>query len=217
MGSKQQRFSFAVGSPHGIRSSIWTVIAGGGEVYLLYEQFGHKAKVSLHESGRGHWKGPCDSNFGSATSIRPEIITKWQSNSPDPLNAAHVFRVMIPVSQLRELGKPKSARKTWWLENPPQESTVIYDFFKTPPMPNPSTRTDLPGLHLHSLPLEGGAWITVLVAAGTFNEYFVHELRAQALAKVAEHAPATCAEKGRGTGFMQGPNGFRGMIEFSLS
>lgn len=216
MGSRQGRFGFGVGDRNGIRSSIWTVVAGDAEAYVLYEQFGHEGKISLHASGAGHWRG--GRRVGSSNPDKPvaaRFITRWAAPLPSSTTAARVFRVMIPVSQLRPLGPPHSRKKALWLSNAPTGTTAVFDLYRTPPMGDPASHTGLPWQHLHSLPLGGGCWITTLVHLEVFDETFMDDLRQQ-LRGHLEQVGRVPDQATRGAGFFEGQDGLRGMVEVAM-
>jgi hypothetical protein len=163
---------FAVGSRQGPRSTIWKAWVHGNEAYIATRMFGSDAKVSIHSSGECQW---------SATSSwirkKPHIrnsdrhFAKWQFTYPSGHEALLVFKVGIPVSELRSLDPPADAKKVHWVAGAPEGSTIQFTFYITPvatkdPAP---PQSDL-HRHLFSLKRKDGRWFVALVSVTSLSE-----------------------------------------------
>jgi hypothetical protein len=118
----------AVGTPTGLRSTVWKIWTHAGSAYLQSRMMGNSTKVSLHPSGEAQfsmtstWYGvnrPNQTNQG-------RHFQRWQWHRPTDGSAEHVFTLSIPASELRVIPTTQDLAKVRWL-----------------PCPGPGQRADL--------------------------------------------------------------------------
>ena len=123
---------FAVGTRAGPRSSIWKAWVHGEEAYLASRAFGKYQKVSLHSSGLGQWSLTDEwakENPGRRNAERH--IVRWTMPTAAEGQAALVFKVQVPCSELRVLPVPTDKKKVFWVSGVPPAGTVRYLFYLT--------------------------------------------------------------------------------------
>lgn len=156
---------FAVGSRHGLRSTIWKAWVQGDEGYLATRMFGKYQKVSFHSSGQCQWS--CTDEWvrqqeGRRNSDRH--IVRWAMAEPHSGQATLIFRVDIPVSEVRLLPPPTDRKKVLWVAGAPSEATVRFTLFIAPASEHDPAPSDTEvRRHLFSLRLRSGRWIVVFV------------------------------------------------------
>ena len=155
---------FAVGTRNGPQSSIWKVWVHGDEAYIASRAFGKYQKVSLHSSGQGQWSLTDDWVKETPSRRNAERhIVRWTMPLPVEGQAALVFKVQIPCSELRTLPTLVDKKKVFWISAVPLEATVRCLFYLTGAFTvDPAPQDTETRRKLFSLKLRSGRWMVVL-------------------------------------------------------
>jgi hypothetical protein len=162
---------FAVGSRLGQRSTIWKAWVQGEEAYLATRMFGKYQKVSFHATGQCQWS--CTDEWvmqqeGRRNSDRH--IVRWRMPEPQSDQAALVFKVDIPMSELRSSPPPADKKKVFWVAGAPSEVTVRFVFFIAPTSEHDPAPPDTEARqHLFSLRFRSGRWMVVFVEVSSLS------------------------------------------------
>jgi len=211
---------FAVGSRSGPRSTIWKAWVHGDDAYIASRMFGSDMKVSIHASGECQWSA-------TGTWVQREPNTKnaerhvhrWRVAQPAGNEALLVFRVEIPMSELRPLPEPNDKKKVWWVGGTPPESTVRFLFYLTRPNEtDPAPHSSLQTKHLFSLRLRSSRWLVVLVEIISLSAGDIAAVRKQVIAQAKSRGLAAPAPEHRVSVFIQPPaeGGAHGLLELCL-
>lgn len=157
---------FAAGDRVGLKSSIWTVVVDGNDIYLFTRLFGSSFKLSLHESGAAQW-----SYTSQFVSRQIEMLNKdrhfikWNFSRPYDNLACNIFRIQIPHTELRNIPSPTN-KKVKWVSGITL-GTYQFDLCLTRPSDtNPCEgRTDLPHRVLGCLQLSNKRWLVIFAQA----------------------------------------------------
>lgn len=211
---------FAVGSRASPRSTIWKAWVQGEEAYLASRMFGADMKLSLHSTGQCQW-----SRTSSWVAQHPDTrnadrhIVQWAITQPNANEALLVFRVEIPMSELRHQPPPNDKKKVFWVSGAPVDSTVRFLVYITRPsdVDPASSKTELMR-HLFSLRLRNKRWLVIFVEIISLSEHDISEVRRTV------HAQATTAgfiprPEHRACLFIQPPpeGGAHGLLELCLT
>ena len=156
---------FALGTRHGPKSTIWKAWVQGDESYITSRMFGGDLKVSIHSSGECQWS--CTDTWvkkqdRQRNSLRH--IVKWKISPPTTNQALMVFRVEIPVSEVRPTPPPTDKKKVFWINNVPEGATARVIFYlTTPSASDPAVGNKLPHRHIFSLRLRNERWLIALL------------------------------------------------------
>lgn len=179
---------FAVGSRVGPRSTIWKVWVQGEEAYLATRMFGRYQKVSFHSTGQCQWS--CTSDWVVQEEVRRNSdrhIVQWIMPESQNNQATLIFKVDIPMSEVRSIPAPTDRKKVFWIAGAPSEATVRFILFITPVSeydPAPPD-TDM-RRHLFSLRFRSGRWVVVLVEVTSLSPT---DLTAARLAVISQFLP----------------------------
>lgn len=176
---------FAVGSRNGHKSTIWKLWVQGDETYLCSRMFGSEMKVSFHSSGACQWS--CTDQWVCRQGDRKNAdrhIVRWEAGQPVDTKAELLFRVDIPLSEIRALPPPADKKKVFWVSNVPSGATVRFLIYLTPTYQcDPAQEANLPHRHLFSLQQRSGRWVVMLVDLVSLSESDLdaarHAVRAQ--------------------------------------
>ena len=124
---------FAVGSKEGRRSSIWKIWAQKDDVYILSRMMGCDAKVSLHASGLCQFSRTSDWVKKKQARNAERHMVRWQIDKPAASSAMHIFRIIIPESELRVIDLDEPLKKVKWLDTPTQGGAAFVECYLTPP------------------------------------------------------------------------------------
>ena len=156
---------FALGTRHGPKSTVWKAWVQGDESYITSRMFGSDLKVSIHSSGECQWS--CTDTWVKKQDRQRNAlrhIVKWKISPPTTNQALMVFRVEIPVSEMRPTPPPTDKKKVFWIDNVPEGATVRVIFYLTiPSASDPAVGRDLPHRHLFSLRLRNKRWLIALL------------------------------------------------------
>ncbi|MDF2926591.1 MAG: hypothetical protein K0R57_5505 [Paenibacillaceae bacterium] len=161
---KELRFS--IGEPKSIRSSVWKVWVNKSDIYILTRMLGSDSKVSLHESGQCQWSRNFDSvaKFTNAPiRNRDRHIVKWNLPIVNEGEAKHIFRIIIPRSELREINIEENLKKVRWLPLPRTGHAVQIECYITQPLLSAPDTASSPYNHIASLPLADGRWFVLFI------------------------------------------------------
>jgi hypothetical protein len=140
-------------------------------------------------------------------------IQRWNRPIPRSGEAAHVFRIVVPGTELRQVQLNEKLTKVTWLPAPALGHAVNVECYITPPV---DRRTfNFPHAHLATLDLTEDRLFVAL-----HHDDEVTEDSARELVKVRRAALRQAIERGqdlhpefRAVAFFVDPVGVRGMIE----
>lgn len=182
MQSLRTEARFAVGSRNGPRSSIWKAWVTGDDAYIGTRLFSNdELKASFHSSGVCQWSA------GSKWVLRQPSprnavrhFARWQISPANATAATLLFRVEVPVSELRSQPVPKDRKKVFWVGGAPDGSTVRFVFYLTPPAEaDPSQAGTLPHQHLFSLCMRSRRWLVACIDIISLSEHDVLSAKAE--------------------------------------
>lgn len=180
---------FAVGSRQGPLSTIWKAWVQGEEAYLATRMFGKYQKVSFHSTGECQWS--CTDEWVRQQEGRRNAdrhIVRWEMDNPQSGQAALIFKVDIPMSEVRSLPPPTDKKKVFWVAGVPREATVRFVFFIAPPSEHdPAPPNSDAGRHLFSLRFRSGRWMVVFVEVSSLSPT---DLSAARRAIIDQHLPS---------------------------
>jgi hypothetical protein len=173
-------FRFGVGSPQGLRSTIWKIYSGSKEksdVYIQSRMMGSDMKISLHESGicqcslTNEWVRKFDKRNAE------RHILRWQRSEPISTSAVLIFQIIIPESELRQVDVKEKLQKVKWLETPqPNQATRVVCYLAPPMQDIQSQSVNFPYPHLFSFQLPNKYWFVMLFHNQTMTEDNVRTL-----------------------------------------
>jgi hypothetical protein len=211
-----KEFRFGVGNLLSRRSTIWKVWTSGDEAYLQTRMMGSSTKVSLHGDGACQWS--FDSVWYGANRAgqrnADRHITRWTRPPIEKDQAAHVFRIIIPETELREAQTSESIKNVTWIPAPSSGNALIVECYMTPPVTNEELKFPFP--HLASLELAEAKKFVLLRHEEIISEVdkgILTTLREQSK-KFALASSIQLKPEYRGVGFVAGEHGERGMIEY---
>ena len=220
MPSLRKEARFAVGSRTGARSTIWKVWVHRDDAYISSRMFGSDIKVSLHSTGQCQWS--CTDTWvkrqeNARNSDRH--IVRWVVAQPAGDKALLIFRVEIPVSELRESEPLTDKKKIFWVSGAPPETTVRFLIYLTRPSElDPAPAESDAMRHLFSLRLRNKRWLIVFVEVVLLSASDIavarHTVRVQAVAAGFMPRP-----EHRAGLFIQPPpdGGAHGLLELCLT
>ncbi len=211
---------FALGSRNGPRSAIWKAWVQGDEAYVASRMFGSDMKVSIHSTGLCQWSRT-DTWVKRQRDARnsDRHVFRWTVGHPFSNESLLVFRVEIPVSELRALPPPEDKKKVWWVSGMPDGVTVRFLFYMTRPSeaePVPETSSQM--RHLFSLRLRNERWFVVFVEVISLSATDIAEARSVVHEQV-ERAGLIPNDGHRMSLFIQPPpgGGAYGLLELCLT
>ena len=141
-----KEFRFAVGTPNGLRSSVWKLWTSKREFYVKSRMMGSTVKVSVHSEGVAQYsmESPWYGKHRPNQPNRDRHIERWEWNEPTDNAASMVFRVFIPQSELREVKASEHLSGVIWLEAP-GEGKQAHIICYASPAPLSEAPVDAPG------------------------------------------------------------------------
>lgn len=212
---------FAVGSRFGSHSTIWKVWIQGDEAYLATRMFGNYQKVSFHSTGQCQWS--CTSEWvlqeeGRRNSDRH--IVQWKLPKPKSGQATLIFKVDIPMSEVRPLPPPTDKKKVFWVAGAPSEATVRFVLFVSPTSEHDPAPSDTDTRrHLFSLRFRSGRWMVVLVEITSLSPADISAARNAVIEQFLPNSPSHTLAELRSVLFSQTTStnlGCNGFIELCL-
>lgn len=210
---------FAVGSRAGARSTIWKAWVQGEEAYIASRMFGSDLKVSLHSTGVCQWS--CTDTW-VLRQPKPRNadrhIVRWEVTPPSSDQALLVFRVDIPISELRLQAPPKDKKKVFWVSGAPEGSTVRFLVYLTrPAAADPAEHSPLPNRHLFSLHLRNDRWLVVLFALISLSTDDLAKARTAVLGHLCETGHKTTEDHRVSLFLRSNEGGPNGLLELCLT
>jgi hypothetical protein len=212
----KKEFRFAIGTENSMRSSVWKFWTTGSELYIQSRMMGCSTKVSLHYPTYSQWS--MESKwYGENRPRQPNVgrhINRWEREVPKHNEAAHVFRIVIPRSELRTINVDEDLAKVVWLPVPEEGCAANVECYITPP--SDQKEFNFPYAHLATLDLTDDRYFVALThedKVSRHNENQLSLVRSEAVA-LAQADGDMVQPEFRGVAFFQDDNGVRGMIEF---
>jgi hypothetical protein len=143
--------------------------------------FGSDMKVSFHSTGQCQW-----SRTDTWVKRQPNArnadrhVVLWSISQPTADQALLIFRVEIPMSEVRPQSPLIDKKKVFWISGAPAEATVRFLVYLTriAATDPTSTRLHSPSIrHLFSLRLRGGRWVVVFVEVISLSARDIGEAR----------------------------------------
>lgn len=212
-------FRFSVGTASSPLSSIWKLYVRNDDIYIFFSGLGSNLKVSIHGSGSAHWSVSAEWFLQRGLQFRNQDrhVVRWDRGNPEPTKAAHIFRIILPASELRPHEAIPEKKRVTWLPEPRPGTALEMEFYLTPPRPStPSTATS-PYQQLALLETQSGNWVAILA-----HEEEVTPEKTQTLIDARNGAERLVAPTALGhrevrvIGFLQSPDNPPGLIEFVL-
>ena len=206
-----------VGAPAALRSTVWKLWTRRGDAYVHSRMMGRQTKVSLHQSGQGQWS--LTSEWAEETGIPPahRHINRWQVPQPANNQASHVFRVILPFSELHVVGVPRKSSQITWLDTPSQDEAVILECYFAPISWELIPQTQLPYPLLAALPLGAAASFVVVHHRDPLDDHkrSLLETTRQSIVSRAQEAGLESRPEYRAAAFLVAEDGARGFIEIA--
>lgn len=181
---------FAVGTRQGPRSTIWKAWVQKDEAYIASRMFGSDMKVSLHSSGACQWSATNNWVIRQPAARNADRhVVRWQVSHPDGNEALLLFRVEIPVSEVRPLPPPTDKKKVFWVNGAPPDATIRFLFYMTRPLDHepPAAGTERMR-HLFSLGLRNQRWLVAFVEVISLSASDLSNARRSVIAQLAENS-----------------------------
>ncbi|MBC8468154.1 MAG: hypothetical protein H8D56_01680 [Planctomycetes bacterium] len=130
----KRELRFCIGEPTGLHSTTWKIWVNRNDVYLSSRMLASDIKVSLHESGKCQFSHTSESFAHRGKSNRDRHIQKWIRRRTYPENGVvHLFRVIIPSTELRSTSaEKKEAKGVIWYAAPPSGYGAYIELWLTP-------------------------------------------------------------------------------------
>lgn len=159
----RQEFRFCVGEPTGPRSTVWKIWTNRNDVYLSSRASASHTKVSLHESGVSQFSETSESFARTGRRNRERHIQRWQRRAVYPESSAvHLFRVVIPQTELRlASAEEKPAKNVVWYPSPPLGYGAYVELWLIPPLDEPPTHPQFLNDLLGILQLSNGHYVGI--------------------------------------------------------
>jgi hypothetical protein len=151
-----------VGTPDGPRSTVWKVVTRHADVYIISRLMGSATKVSLHASSQGQWSFTSRWAQEKGIPSSQRHIDRWTVRQPSSQNAAHVFRLLFPSTELRTVGPPNKAPSILWIEPPRTEHCVVLEFYLAPEPPTSAPLWHVPFPLIGVLPVASHGSLVLL-------------------------------------------------------
>jgi hypothetical protein len=141
---KRQVIRFAVGSPTGLRASVWRCFTHGkhSDIYLAPSSIADSYKVSLHEPGTpgAEWRLAFTKQFREqmeeADLWEPgegRLIAAWPKSVEIARNVLLAFRVLVPASAVTiPTDLQKVNPEVVWIPPSPRGRATEVSFIPTP-------------------------------------------------------------------------------------
>jgi hypothetical protein len=103
-------------------------------------------------------------------------IVRWQREEPTKASAIHLFRIIIPESELRAVKVSENISKVTWLSTPPFGFVTLVECYLTPSSLNPILNEAFPYPLLASFQLADQKWFIGLIHQEPVTEENSHIL-----------------------------------------
>lgn len=212
-------FRACVGTPSSPLSSVWKVYVRTDDIYIFSSALGSDIKTSIHASGTAHWSVSAEWFLRRGLQFRNQdrCIVRWDRRNPEPTEAAHVFRIILPASELRPHGAISAAKRITWLTEPPPTTAWEIELYLTPRRPNALSTAASPYRQLALLKTQSETWVAILAHLEELTPENTKTL-VNARNGAKKLFPTLAQSRGelRAIGFLQSPTNPPGLIEFVL-
>jgi len=217
--AKQGVFRFCVGTASLPLSSVWKICVRKDNIYIFSSGLGSNLKASIHASGFAHWSVSAEWFLRRGVQFRNQDrhVVRWDRRNPEPTKAAHIFRIILPASELRQHGAVPVEKRITWLTEPPPSTAWEIEVYLTPPRPNAPRTATSPYRQLALLQTESANWVALLA-----HQEEVTREKSRTLIAARRRAKKLVAQSALGRrevhaiGFLQSPDNPPGLIELVL-
>ena len=210
---------FCVGTASLPLSSVWKICIRNDDIYIFSSTLGSNLKASIHRSGSAHWSVSAEWFLQRGVKFRNQdrYVVRWDRSNPEPTKAAHIFRIILPASELRPRCAAPVEKRIIWLPEPRPGTACEVEMYLTPPQPNvPSTETS-PYRQLALLETQSASWVAILAHQEELTPEKTKTL-IDARNSAERLVPTSAQRRGelRAIGFLQSPDNPPGLIELVL-
>jgi len=212
---QMKELRLCVGSPDRPRSSVWKLWTRKGDAYIQSRMMGHDTKISLHESGLCQWSNTPEWVKKTGAKHLERHIVRWKRDNASTGIMIHVFRIVIPESELRTVSVEQNLTAVIWIDPPMAGCAVIIECFISPPSDTPIVTSDS-GEKVFSLALKDSCWFVMFIRYQQIDGKNAETLRngRHDLVRRATKDGISLKAEYRAVLFIESSNGARGMIEF---
>jgi hypothetical protein len=168
-----KEFRFCVCEATGERSTVWKIWVNKSDIYILTRMMGSDAKISLHASGHCQFSMTSKwwvNHSEDVVQKKDRHIVHWKLPEISNGQTAHVFRIIIPRSELREINVEENLKKVHWLPIPVRNHATLIECYLTQPLKQEPSTLNSPYQHLVSMPLVDGRWFVVFIQEVEMNK-----------------------------------------------
>lgn len=161
-----KEFRFCVGEATGERSTVWKIWVNKNDIYILSRMMGSDVKISLHASGQCQFSWTLkwwENHSEDGVPKNNRHFRRWELSEIPNGQAAHVFRIIIPRSELREVNVEENLKKVHWLPMPVRNHAKQIECYLTQPLKQEPNTLNSPYQHLVSMPLVDRRWFVVFI------------------------------------------------------
>jgi len=212
-------FRFCVGTALLPLSSVWKICIRGDDIYVFSSALGSNLKASIHGSGSAHWSVSAEWFFQRGMEFRNQdrYVVRWTRSNPELTKATHIFRIILPESELRPHCAVSAEKRITWLPEPRPGTACEVEIYLTPPRSNvPSTETSQ-YRRLALLETQSARWVAILAHQEELTPEKTKTL-IDARNRAEKVVPPAVLGSGklRVIGFLQSPDNPPGLIELVL-
>lgn len=146
-------FRFCVGTSDARHSMVWKIWSRTGDIYISNRS---GSEFILQQSGECKW------SVRTEPTTEPNEELLWQRPNPTSTSAAHVFRIIIPESELRQDEIFENIDNVRWIAAPAPGHATYIECYLTPPL-DTLEGASFPSEALHSFQLADSSWLVVLL------------------------------------------------------
>jgi hypothetical protein len=160
---------------------VWNFVVSNADVFISADMYARHMKATLHPDGMCQISGTSfwvTQALGRRNAERH--FQRWYEPRPLGTEAQHVFRVVIPTSELRRVNDPGAdLAGILWIPAAPPGSAVAFECYLTPPhvMEPTVIAGKLAGEHLCSIKIADDRWLVVLHRSGDCQEIQLPEIK----------------------------------------
>ena len=212
-------FRFCVGTALSPLSSVWKIYVRNDDIYIFSSELGSDLKASIHRSGSAHWSVSAEWFLRRGLQFRNQDrhVVRWDRRNPEPTKAAHIFRIILPASELRPHDAISEGKRITWLAKPPPGTAWEVEVYLTPPRPSAPSTAASPYQQLALLKTQAENWVAVLAHQEELTPEKTKTLIDARSGAERLVAPSTLGRRElRAIGFLQSHDNPPGLIEFVL-
>jgi hypothetical protein len=212
-------FHLCVGESSSPLSAVWKIHVRGDDIYIFSSRLGSDLKVSIHASGSAHWSVNARWFLQRGLEFRNQDrhVVRWNRKNPEPTRAAHIFRIILPGSELRPHSSIPSTKTVSWLPQPPPNAAWEIEIYLTPPRQEAPSTAKSPYQQLALLKTESKKWLAILA-----HQEVVTPEKRRTLIAARRNSRGLIAQSSLrvgefpAIGFLQSPDNPPGLIELVL-